>query len=94
MPPSVTHRQRLGLLCDSGWRLHINPIDAVGVFVKGVVGPFIVGKEEGDHAECEADGEADDVDGGVDAMSGETAGSPFSGSYKIKTFHRTLVSPV
>ena len=52
---------------------YINSIDAVSVFVEGVVGPFIVGKEVGDHAECEADGEADDVDGRVDAVSGEVA---------------------
>ena len=53
--------------------LYINPMDVVGVFVKGVVGPFVVDKEVGEDAEGEADGHADDVDGGVDAVPGEVA---------------------
>ena len=55
------------------WCRTRNPIDAVGIFVKGVVCPFVVYEKVGEDAESEADGETDDVDGGVDAMSGEVA---------------------
>ncbi len=56
---------------------YINPIDAVGIFVKGVIGPFIVDEEVGEDAEGEADGNADDVDGGVNAVPGEVADRRF-----------------